>query len=77
MARQVNELDTIALEELLPEIPLWVKRPDYDRVCIFFQFLFLFFVAFRFSRLINVLCYMHQYEGRLVKQAHSSYVALS
>ncbi|KAG6412708.1 hypothetical protein SASPL_125393 [Salvia splendens] len=26
------ELDPVALEELMPEIPLWVKSPDYDRV---------------------------------------------
>ncbi|KAG8380511.1 hypothetical protein BUALT_Bualt06G0023300 [Buddleja alternifolia] len=26
------ELDTVALEDLMPEIPLWVKSPDYDRV---------------------------------------------
>ncbi|GER51268.1 calcium-dependent lipid-binding family protein [Striga asiatica] len=26
------ELDTVALDDLMPEIPLWVKSPDYDRV---------------------------------------------
>ncbi|KAL1535983.1 synaptotagmin-3-like [Salvia divinorum] len=26
------ELDPVALEDLMPEIPLWVKSPDYDRV---------------------------------------------
>lgn len=26
------ELDTIPLFDLLPEIPLWVKNPDYERV---------------------------------------------
>ncbi|XP_047321887.1 synaptotagmin-3-like [Impatiens glandulifera] len=30
--RQLNELDKTYLEDLLPEIPLWVKCPDYDRV---------------------------------------------
>ncbi|XP_057798945.1 synaptotagmin-3 isoform X1 [Salvia miltiorrhiza] len=30
--RPLNELDTVALEDLMPEIPLWVKSPDYDRV---------------------------------------------
>ncbi|KAL3838322.1 hypothetical protein ACJIZ3_022913 [Penstemon smallii] len=28
----LSELDTVALEDLMPEIPLWVKSPDYDRV---------------------------------------------
>ncbi|KAL2525852.1 Synaptotagmin-3 [Abeliophyllum distichum] len=28
----LSELDTISLEDLMPEIPLWVKSPDYDRV---------------------------------------------
>ncbi|EFJ29282.1 plant synaptotagmin [Selaginella moellendorffii] len=30
--RPLQELDTKSLQELLPEIPLWVKNPDYDRV---------------------------------------------
>ncbi|CAA0814450.1 Synaptotagmin-3 [Striga hermonthica] len=30
--RPLCELDTAALDELMPEIPLWVKSPDYDRV---------------------------------------------
>ncbi|XP_020548862.1 synaptotagmin-3 [Sesamum indicum] len=32
MIRPLCELDTVALEELMPEIPPWVKNPDYDRV---------------------------------------------
>ncbi|CAN6481274.1 unnamed protein product [Victoria cruziana] len=28
------EQDSKTLHRLLPEIPLWVKNPDYDRVCI-------------------------------------------
>ncbi|EXB61824.1 Extended synaptotagmin-2 [Morus notabilis] len=32
IVRPLNELDTSALEDLLPEIPLWVKNPDFDRV---------------------------------------------
>ncbi|PON67978.1 Synaptotagmin-like mitochondrial-lipid-binding domain containing protein [Trema orientale] len=30
--RPLNELETSALEEIMPEIPMWVKTPDYDRV---------------------------------------------
>ncbi|KAA8539302.1 hypothetical protein F0562_025994 [Nyssa sinensis] len=30
--RPLCELDTISLQDLLPEIPLWMKNPDYDRV---------------------------------------------
>ncbi|XP_020096630.1 synaptotagmin-3-like isoform X1 [Ananas comosus] len=30
--RPLHELDTKALQRILPEIPLWVKNPDYDRV---------------------------------------------
>lgn len=30
--RQLGEMDAKSLEELLHEIPLWVKNPDYDRV---------------------------------------------
>ncbi|KAJ7970449.1 synaptotagmin-3 [Quillaja saponaria] len=30
--RPLCELDTSGLQEILPEIPLWVKSPDYDRV---------------------------------------------
>ncbi|XP_020524310.1 synaptotagmin-3 isoform X2 [Amborella trichopoda] len=30
--RPINELDSTALHSLLPEIPSWVKNPDYDRV---------------------------------------------
>ncbi|KAL0402297.1 UNVERIFIED_CONTAM: Synaptotagmin-3 [Sesamum latifolium] len=30
--RPLCELDAVALEELMPEIPPWVKNPDYDRV---------------------------------------------
>jgi hypothetical protein len=32
IVKPVAELDTKTLHELLPEIPLWVKNPDYDRV---------------------------------------------
>lgn len=34
IVRPLHELDTCALQELLPEIPLWVKNPDYERVSI-------------------------------------------
>ncbi|KAH7444352.1 hypothetical protein KP509_02G074800 [Ceratopteris richardii] len=30
--KPLGELDSETLESLLPEIPLWVKNPDYDRV---------------------------------------------
>lgn len=30
--RPLLELDTTTLQDLMPEIPLWVKSPDYDRV---------------------------------------------
>ncbi|KAK6136047.1 hypothetical protein DH2020_030213 [Rehmannia glutinosa] len=30
--RPLCEIDTVAMEDLMPEIPLWVKSPDYDRV---------------------------------------------
>jgi Ca2+-dependent lipid-binding protein len=32
IVRPLSELDTCALLDLLPEIPLWVKNADYDRV---------------------------------------------
>ncbi|KAF3433947.1 hypothetical protein FNV43_RR25050 [Rhamnella rubrinervis] len=32
VVRPPYELDTSSLEDLLPEIPMWVKNPDYDRV---------------------------------------------
>jgi hypothetical protein len=34
IVKPLAELDTKTLQELLPEIPLWVKNPDYDRVSI-------------------------------------------
>ncbi|KAI3734735.1 hypothetical protein L6452_14211 [Arctium lappa] len=30
--RPISELDTSSLQDLIPEIPLWLKNPDYDRV---------------------------------------------
>ncbi|THG00278.1 hypothetical protein TEA_026304 [Camellia sinensis var. sinensis] len=30
--RPLHELDTTGLQDILPEIPCWVKSPDYDRV---------------------------------------------
>ncbi|KAI4339249.1 hypothetical protein MLD38_024212 [Melastoma candidum] len=30
--RTLLELDTSSLEDILPEIPLWIKSPDYERV---------------------------------------------
>uniref|UniRef100_A0A7C9DN66 C2 domain-containing protein n=1 Tax=Opuntia streptacantha TaxID=393608 RepID=A0A7C9DN66_OPUST len=30
--RPLGELDPAAIQKLLPEIPLWVKNPDFDRV---------------------------------------------
>ncbi|CAM6123407.1 unnamed protein product [Calypogeia fissa] len=32
IVRPLSELDSKTLHSLLPEIPLWVKNPDYDRV---------------------------------------------
>ena len=32
MIRPIYELDSDSLEEVIPEIPLWVKHPDFDRV---------------------------------------------
>uniref|UniRef100_A0A7N0ZY31 Uncharacterized protein n=1 Tax=Kalanchoe fedtschenkoi TaxID=63787 RepID=A0A7N0ZY31_KALFE len=32
VVRPLVEQDSITLQKLLPEIPLWVKNPDYDRV---------------------------------------------
>jgi hypothetical protein len=35
--RPLVELDTKSLEGMLPEIPHWIKNPDFDRVCFFFS----------------------------------------
>jgi hypothetical protein len=32
--RPIVELDTKSLESMLPEIPHWVKNPDFDRVML-------------------------------------------
>ncbi|KAL7109769.1 hypothetical protein ACP275_06G196200 [Erythranthe tilingii] len=32
VVKPLTELDTVALEDLMSDIPLWVKSPDYDRV---------------------------------------------
>ncbi|KAJ4849795.1 Synaptotagmin-3 [Turnera subulata] len=32
VVRPLRELDTEALQDILPELPLWVKCPDYERV---------------------------------------------
>ena len=32
VVRPLDELDTDAPLEILPDIPLWVKCPDYERV---------------------------------------------
>ncbi|KAK2993121.1 hypothetical protein RJ640_021793 [Escallonia rubra] len=32
VVRPLYELDTTTLLDLMPEIPFWVKNPDYDRV---------------------------------------------
>lgn len=37
VVRPISELGPNALQELLPEIPLWVKTPDYERVSIVMQ----------------------------------------
>lgn len=29
------EQDSDSLQRMIPEVPLWVKNPDYDRVCIY------------------------------------------
>ncbi|XP_031383535.1 synaptotagmin-3 isoform X2 [Punica granatum] len=30
--RPFDQLDTTAIDDILPEIPLWIKNPDYERV---------------------------------------------
>ncbi|PSS05083.1 Synaptotagmin-3 like [Actinidia chinensis var. chinensis] len=32
VVRPLSEMDTADLQDILPEIPLWVKNPNYDRV---------------------------------------------
>lgn len=32
VVRPISELDLPSLQDLVPEIPLWLKNPDYDRV---------------------------------------------
>ncbi|KAF7132638.1 hypothetical protein RHSIM_Rhsim09G0150900 [Rhododendron simsii] len=39
VVRPLHEMDTTSLQEILHEIPLWVKSPDYDRVDWLNQFL--------------------------------------
>lgn len=34
IVKPISELDTTSLQDLVPEIPLWLKNPDYDRVSI-------------------------------------------
>lgn len=34
LIRPLAEQDSNSLQQMIPEIPLWVKNPDYDRVCI-------------------------------------------
>ena len=31
--KPLMELDSEAIAKMFPEIPLWVKNPDFDRVC--------------------------------------------
>ena len=31
----LSELDTDALDEVITELPIWVKNSDYDRVSVF------------------------------------------
>lgn len=40
VVRPISELGPLALQELMPEIPLWVKTPDYERVDWLNKFLF-------------------------------------
>jgi hypothetical protein len=40
VVRPISELGPVALQELLPEIPLWVKTPDYERVSFVLSFKF-------------------------------------
>ncbi|XP_058181372.1 synaptotagmin-3-like [Rhododendron vialii] len=39
VVRPLHKMDTTTLQEILHEIPLWVKSPDYDRVDWLNQFL--------------------------------------
>ncbi|GMH11260.1 hypothetical protein Nepgr_013101 [Nepenthes gracilis] len=38
--RPIHELDTVTLQDILPEIPHWVKSPDYERVDWLNKFVF-------------------------------------
>jgi hypothetical protein len=38
--RPLVEQDSKTLQRLLPEIPQWVKNPDYDRVCYSLELFF-------------------------------------
>ncbi|KAJ4979628.1 hypothetical protein NE237_010408 [Protea cynaroides] len=40
IVRSIYELDSDTLHDLLPEIPLWVKNPDYERVDWLNKFVF-------------------------------------
>ena len=53
--RPLGELDLKTLQNLLPEIPLWVKNPDYDRV-ILVQYMFVWNNLKYQSYLIFFIC---------------------
>lgn len=79
VVRPISELGPKALQELLPEIPLWVKTPDYERVSIVIRSIIFFFslVIFQISKLyyVTVLLILHSSAGWLVEQVFTGYVA--
>lgn len=50
VVRPISELGPHALEELLPEIPLWVKTPEFERVSFVNRDIIIFFVLFFFFK---------------------------
>lgn len=70
VVRPISELGPIALQELLPEIPLWVKTPDYERVSFF-----LYVLSFLMMLLCLINC-MVLSSGWLDEQVFIGYVAL-
>lgn len=66
--RPLSELDTDSLDEVITELPIWVKRSDYDRVSVFFSQMFSYSCSSDFSiALVALLSMLTLCTGGLVE----------
>lgn len=61
--RPLVEQDEATLQRMFPEIPIWVKNPDHDRVCSIKSLYIVYIIEICTYDLVGCLFFIHRLIG--------------